>query len=87
MVSKKIKVNCPIGLQVKPAGMICNEAVKYKSKVTFDYADGNANAKSMLNILGAAIRHEDEIVLICEGEDEQEALDAVAHLLEEGLVG
>ncbi len=85
MVSKKITVNCPIGLQVQPAGIICKAAVEFKSKITFDYYGGNANAKSMLNILGACIKDKDEIDLICDGEDEEEALEAIAKLLEEGL--
>ena len=85
MVSKKVIINCPIGLQVQPAGAICKAAVEFKSKISFDYYGGNANAKSMLNILGACIKDKDEIDLICDGEDEEEALETIAKLLEEGL--
>ena len=33
MVSKKVVVKNPTGLHLRPAGILCHEAVKYKSKV------------------------------------------------------
>ena len=31
MVSQKITVNNPSGLHLRPAGILCNEAIKYSS--------------------------------------------------------
>jgi phosphocarrier protein len=59
--------------------------MKYKSKVTFDYWGNTANAKSVLSVLGACIKSGNEITLICEGEDEQEALTALVAYIESGL--
>ena len=36
-------------------------------------------------MLGACIKRGDEIELICEGEDEQEALQAMVNIIEDGL--
>lgn len=41
--------------------------------------------KSVLSVLGACIKSGDEIELVCEGEDEQEALAALVHAIENGL--
>lgn len=85
MVSKDIKIMNPTGLHLRPAGNLCKEAMKYKSKVTFNY-DGNiANAKSVLSVLGACIKTGDTITLVCEGEDEEEALSNLAAFIENGL--
>ena len=85
MVSKEIKIMNPTGLHLRPAGNLCKEAMKYKSKVTFNY-DGNiANAKSVLSVLGACIKTGDVITLICEGDDEEEALKNLAAYIENGL--
>ena len=86
MVSQLVKVVNPTGLDVKPAGSLCREAVKYKCKVTYRYGSGNtANAKSMLSVLGSSVRYGEEIELICEGVDEEEALKHIVECLEKGL--
>ena len=85
MVSKKVTIKNPTGLHLRPAGILCNEAIKYQSKVTFGYCGGTANAKSVLSVLGACIKCEDEIELICEGIDEQEALEGLAGAIDDGL--
>ena len=85
MVSKKVTVNNPTGLHLRPAGNLCKEAMKYKSIVKFQFRDTTANAKSVLSVLGACVKSGDEILLICEGEDGQEALDALVTAVESGL--
>lgn len=85
MLSQAIKIMNPTGLHLRPAGNLCKEAMKYKSKVTFEYRGNIANAKSVLSVLGACIKSGDEITLICEGEDEKEALDALIAYIESGL--
>ena len=80
MVSKKVTVNNPTGLHLRPAGNLCKEAMKYKSMIKFQFRETTANAKSVLSVLGACVKSGDEITLICEGEDEQEALDALMRI-------
>lgn len=85
MVSQKVVINNPTGLHLRPAGILCNEAVKHKSKIYFRYSGGEANAKSVLSVLGSCIKFGAELEFVCEGEDEQEALDAVIAAVESGL--
>lgn len=85
MVKQKTTIKNPTGLHLRPAGLFCKTAVQFKSKVTFQFKDTTANAKSLLSVLGACIKRGDEIELICEGEDEQEALQAMLEIVEDGL--
>lgn len=85
MVSRLVKITNPTGLHLRPAGNLCKEAMKYRCKVTFEYSGNIANAKSVLSVLGACIKSGDEITLICEGEDEAEAIGALAAFVEGGL--
>ena len=85
MLSQAIKIKNPTGLHLRPAGNLCKEAMKFKSKITFEYRGNTANAKSVLSVLGACIKSGDEITLICEGEDEKEALEALISYIESGL--
>ncbi|MCD8068927.1 MAG: HPr family phosphocarrier protein [Lachnospiraceae bacterium] len=82
MVSQKVVVNSLIGLHLRPAGDLCRLAMQYQSKITFRFKNYTANAKSVLSVLGACVRGNDEIELICEGADEEEALAALVDLLE-----
>lgn len=84
MVSKKLVIRYPAGLELEQAGAICKKAVQYKSLITFAYPDGTANVKSVLSVLGSCVRGGDEIELFCDGVDEAEALQALAELIAGG---
>lgn len=85
MVQKKVVIGNPTGLHLRPAGIFCNTANRYECKVMFEYGNTNANAKSVLSVLGACIKSGDEITLVCDGPDEGEALQAMVEAVESGL--
>ena len=85
MVSQKVVIKNPTGLPLRPAGILCKEAMQFKSLITFQFRDSTANAKSVLSVLGACVKSGDEIEFFCEGEDEQEALKALVRAVENGL--
>lgn len=85
MVSQEVEIHNLTGLHLRPAGVLCNLAMEYKSSVKFRHSRGIANAKSVLSILGACIKCGDRLEFICEGEDEEEALKAVIQEVEKGL--
>ena len=85
MVSKKVVIQNPTGLHLRPAGILCKTAMQFKSLITFTFENTTANAKSVLSVLGACVKSGDEIEIICEGVDEQEALDTMVAAVESGL--
>ena len=85
MVKQKVTITNPTGLHLRPAGIFCNTASSFKCKVTFEYDNTTANAKSVLSVLGACIKKGDEIELICDGEDEANALQTLVKAIENGL--
>ncbi len=85
MVSQKITIKNPTGLHLRPAGILCKEAMQYKSLITFKFRENTANAKSVLSVLGACVKCGDEIELFCEGEDENAALEALIGAIDSGL--
>ncbi len=85
MVSQKVTIKNPTGLHLRPAGILCKEAMQFKAHITFQYRENTANAKSVLSVLGACIKSGDEIELVCDGEDEEEALAALVQAIESGL--
>ena len=85
MVKQKVKIKNPTGLHLRPAGILCKEALKYQSSVKFQFMNTTANAKSVLSVLGACVKSGDEITFICEGADEEQALKDMVALVESGL--
>lgn len=85
MVSSKVVVKNPSGLHLRPAGLLCKTAIEFKSKISLKFNDNSANAKSVLGVLGACIKTGDEIEVICDGEDEEEALAVIIKAIENGL--
>jgi len=85
MVSQKVVIKNPTGLHLRPAGILCKEAMQFKSLITFTFRENTANAKSVLSVLGACVKCGDEIEFVCDGEDEEEALKALVDAIESGL--
>lgn len=85
MISAKIVIKNPTGLHLRPAGILCKEAGKFSSSITFRFRNTTANAKSVLSVLGACIKCGDEVEFTCEGEDEEKALSAIIKAVEDGL--
>jgi len=87
MVSREIRIDSRLGIHLRPAGAICNEAVKYNSAITFSKgADRTANAKSVISILAAGVKFGDTIEITADGDDEQQALDAVVKALKQSMI-
>lgn len=85
MVRKKVTIKNPTGLHLRPAGLFCETALEYKSKIHFYHRNSESNAKSVLSVLGAGIKEGDEIEIVCEGDDEEAALKRMVDLVESGL--
>ena len=64
---------------------VVNPSMRFKSDVCIYEGSRQINAKSVLNVMAAGIRCGTEIKLVCEGPDEEEALETVAHAIENGL--
>lgn len=85
MVRAKVVIKNPTGLHLRPAGVLCNKAIAFQASIKFTYKNISANAKSVLSVLGACVKSGDEIEFVCEGADEQEALEAMVSVVKDGL--
>lgn len=74
MIKDTIIIENETGLHARPATEISKEAMKYKSDIKFVVNGKTLNAKSPLMIMAAEIKSKSEMEIICDGEDEKEAL-------------
>ncbi|MBB2181917.1 HPr family phosphocarrier protein [Lachnospiraceae bacterium MD1] len=85
MVSRKIMVNIPAGLHLRPISVLCNRSIDFQSSIKLIIGDKSVNAKSVIGVLSACVKEGDEIELICEGPDEEEALEVLTDMIKGGL--
>lgn len=85
MVSRTLTVTNPSGLHLRPAGVLSQTAMKFKSDIIIECGEKRIVAKSVLNVMAAGIKCGTEINVICDGEDEVEALETLAQAIADGL--
>ena len=85
MVSQKVIVSNASGIHARPAGELVKVAGKCSSKVFIVVGEKKIVAKSILNIMAAAIKCGTEIEIQCEGETEVEDLETVVAVIKSGL--
>lgn len=85
MLSKSLTVVNPSGLHLRPAGVLSQTAMKFKSDIIIEYGEKRIVAKSVLNVMAAGIKCGTQINLICDGEDESAAMKTMTEAIESGL--
>ncbi|MDO5155134.1 MAG: HPr family phosphocarrier protein [Eubacteriales bacterium] len=83
MVTYKLVVQEPMGLHLRPAGKLCECSQRFTCRILLKKGTQTANVKSVLGLLAARVTQGDEIELICDGSDEEEALAALISCLQE----
>lgn len=85
MVSKKITVTNPQGFHMRPAMTFANAMAKYPCDVSIKSNGSATDGKSIMNIIAACIKCGTEIEVVCDGQQENEALDAAIEMIENGF--
>lgn len=84
MKSRNVVIQNSVGLHARPATFFIQKANSFKSTLWVEKGDRRVNAKSLLGVLSLGIVKGVEITLIADGVDEDEALNGLAELIENG---
>lgn len=84
MYKREIEVKNETGLHARPASMFVNLAGTFKSKIELQRLGGEDlyNANSIIMLLSLGLEQGEKAILSAEGEDEKQAVDALAELVE-----
>ena len=87
MLESSIKVVNQLGLHARAAAQLVRLASSFKSRITLRRVDNQvvADAKSILSVLTLAASKRTQLELEVEGEDEQEALQAIKEIFVKGF--
>ncbi len=81
-VQKTVKISNPQGLHARPAELLARLAMQFESEVEVIRDDQCVDAKSILHVLTLGASQGTEIVLQARGADAQQAVEAIARLVE-----
>lgn len=83
MIKEKVIIKNDSGLHARPAAVFCKLAASFPCEVILNVEDKSYNGKSLLKILSAGISKDTKIEIVCEGEEEEEALMLLVGALNE----
>ena len=81
----KRQVQNQVGLHARPATFFIQKANEYKSSIWVEKEERRVNAKSLLGVLSLGILGGNNIKIIADGADEQEAVEGLAKLVDSGF--
>jgi len=81
MVERTVQILNKNGLHARPAAEIVKLAAKYRSEITISRDGTEVNGKSIMGVMMLAAECGASIVLRAEGEDAEQAVDAIAALI------
>ena len=85
MISRNIVINNTSGLHARPATFFIQKDNTYKASIWIEKEDRKVNAKSLLGVLSLGIAKGMTITLIADGQDEENALNGLAELINSGF--
>lgn len=81
MVERETAVGPREGLHARPAARFVKTAKQFNSDITVMKGNREANAKSSLKIMTLGAKKGEKIIIRAEGEDAEEAVDALVELI------
>lgn len=85
MKKKEVVINWRAGLHSRPASELVKIANKFKSKISIRHGDLEADAKSILSIITLGVGYKTTLLILVEGDDEDDALETIASLFEKEI--
>lgn len=81
MLKETIVVGLKGGLEARPAALFVQIASKYESHISILLTDKQVNAKSIMGMMSLGAVNGQEITLLVDGEDEEEAMEALVSFM------
>ena len=85
MTARSVTIRNKTGLHIRPASLLVATANRFQSTVRVAAGEREADGRSILSLMLMELAPGTEIVIRAEGEDEEQAADALAALVESGF--
>jgi len=82
MAERKVTVQNKTGLHARPAALFVQKANQFKSDIHIVKDTKDVSAKSIMGVMSLGVGQGIEILIKADGDDAQQAVDALAELVE-----
>jgi phosphocarrier protein HPr len=82
MKQETVTIKNRAGIHARPSALIVKTANEYESEIFLELDDMRINAKSIMGIITLGANYKSILQVIAEGEDEEEAVNAIVKLFE-----
>lgn len=79
------QVKDQLGIHARPAGMLINEAKKYKCVLTIDTGAKKAELTRLMAVMALGVKCGQTVTVTAEGEDEDKAIKEIEKFFETNL--
>ena len=84
-ITRVIVIRNTQGLHARPADMFARLARQFQSRIELVRDDRRVEASSIIDLLTLGAAQGTELILVAEGDDAEEAVEALAKLVESGF--
>lgn len=81
MIKKPVTIQANMDMEARPIAHLVQEASQYSSKVYIELDEKRINAKSIMGMMSLKLTEGTNLVVIAEGEDEENAVQGVEAFL------
>lgn len=86
MEKRDFTITAEAGIHARPATILVQTASKFSSDISLAYDGKTVNLKSIMGVMSLGVGHNADVTITAEGDDEAEAIKAVAATMKkEGL--
>lgn len=79
----EVKVTDPAGMHARPASILSKKAGEFSSDIHIQCCQKKSNLKSIMGVLAMGISADSDIVITIDGEDEEDAHQAIEDIIKE----
>ncbi|QQK80978.1 phosphocarrier protein HPr [Salicibibacter cibi] len=85
MKQKTFTITAETGLHARPATNLVNKAGQFSSEITIESKGKSVNLKSIMGVMSLGVGKGGEILVTVDGNDEEEAMEALTKTIQERL--
>lgn len=83
MISEKLRISNEYGIHARIAAVLAAECKKYISEIEILVDDKAVNPKNVMELMNGRLTFGKEIIVVCDGVDEEDALKSVLKVIKE----
>ena len=84
MIRKSVTIGISNGLEARPIAMLVQVASQYVSNIYLESEERKVNAKSIMGMMSLGLYQIDDLTVVADGTDEEEAVAQIENYLTKG---